>query len=79
MLYLDDVVVMAPSFEQHIERLEKVLLRLRQVGLKLKPCKCEMLQKIIRYLRHIISEERSTDPDKVEAVKDWAPPTHREL
>ena len=30
LLYLDDVVVMAPTFEQHMQSLEEVLTRLRQ-------------------------------------------------
>ena len=72
LLYLDDVIMMAPTFEQHLERLEEVLLRLRKAGLKLKPSKCEMLQKRVRYLGHIVGEDGvSTDPQKVQAVKEW--------
>ena len=76
LLYLDGVIVMAPTFEQHMERLEEVLLRLRKAGLKLKPSKCDMLQKQVRYVGHIVSEDgMSTNPEKVQAAKEWEIPT----
>ena len=66
---------MAATFEQHLERLEEVLLCLRGAGLKLKPSKCEMLQRRVRYLGHIVGEDGiSTDPEKVQAVKEWESP-----
>ena len=56
LLYFDDVIVEGSSFEQHCERLEEVLCRLRSAGLKLKPSKCELFQTSIKYLGHIVSE-----------------------
>jgi hypothetical protein len=44
LLYLDDIVVIAPDFETHLARLEEVFGRLRGAGLKLKPSKCQLLQ-----------------------------------
>ena len=81
LLHLDNVVFMAPTFEQHIQRFEDVFIRLRQAGLKLKPSMCEMLQKIFGHLRRIVSEEGiNTDPDTVDAVNSWTKQTHlREL
>jgi len=35
MVYLDDIVVFAPDFETHLQRLETVLDRLRWAKLKL--------------------------------------------
>ena len=68
--------MMAPTFEEHLQRLEEVLDRLKQAGLKLKPGKCEMLKRKVRYLRHIVSEEGvATEPAKVDAVRDWPIPT----
>jgi hypothetical protein len=43
LLYLDDIIVIAPDFETHLQRLTEVLRRLQQAGLKLKPSKCELL------------------------------------
>ena len=76
LLYLDDVIVIAPDFESHLERLEEVFKRLRGANLKLKPSKCELFKKEVRYLGHVVSSEGvSTDPEKVEAVKEWQSPT----
>ena len=35
LLYIDDVIIFADSFEQHLERLSEVLTRLQTAGLKL--------------------------------------------
>ena len=75
LLYLDDVIVIAPDFESHLERLEEVLGRLRQANLKLKPKKCELIQREVKYLGHVVSAAGvATDPDKIEAIRQWRPP-----
>ena len=40
LLYLDDIIVIAPDFQSHLSQLREVLDRLRAAGLKLKPSKC---------------------------------------
>ena len=76
LLYLDDVIVIAPDFQTHLDRLSEVLERLQQAGLKLKPKKCELLQTRVKYLGHLVSPDGiATDPEKVEAIKEWPPPT----
>ena len=76
LLYLDDIIVISPDFDSHLERLEEVLKRLRGANLKLKPSKCELFKDKVRYLGHVVSSHGvSTDPEKVEAVRSWKPPT----
>lgn len=76
LLYLDDIVVFSSSVKQHLERLEVVLGRLKQEGLKAKLSKCAFFQRDVLYLGHVISDQGvSTDPRKVEVVAKWQPPT----
>ena len=70
IIYLDDVVVHAPTVAEHLIRLEAVFLKLKEAGLKLKPSKCELFKKSIAYLGHIVE----TDPKKIAAVLEWPRP-----
>lgn len=75
LLYLDDIVVFSSTVEQHLERLEVVLGRLQEQGLKAKLNKCAFFQREVRYLGHVVSDQGvSTDPSKVEVVANWQPP-----
>ena len=77
LLYLDDIIVISPDFETHLERLEEVFTRLQKAGLKLKPSKCHLFQEEVKYLGHIVSRNGiSTDPEKVEAVAEWPTPSN---
>ena len=76
LIYLDDLIVISPDFDSHLERLEEVLRRLRGANMKLKHSKCELFKDEVRYLGHVVSLHGvSTDPEKVEAVKNWQSPT----
>ncbi|XP_075141571.1 uncharacterized protein LOC142217277 [Leptodactylus fuscus] len=81
LIYLDDVIVHAPTFEEHLRRLRQVLSRLRAHGLKIKPRKCHLFQTSIEYLGHEVSAEGVRPADsKVEAVSKWPQPkTLREV
>ena len=75
IIYLDDVVIYAPSVEEHLKRLGAVFQKLKEAGLKLKPSKYQLFKKSISYLGHVVSEEGvRTDPKKMEAVKKWERP-----
>ena len=75
LIYLDDICLFGVTFEQTLARLCEYFDRLRSANLKLKPSKCDFFQKEIKFLGHRVSEVGiSTDPQKVEAVKDWPTP-----
>ena len=70
LLYLDNVIVILPDFDSHLQKLEKVFRRLQNAGLKLKPTKCELLQDKVHYHGHVVSAKGVfTDPAKKEAIK----------
>ena len=73
--YLDDIVIFSKDLASHHERLEAVLWKLEEAGLKLKPSKCELFQWQIAYLGHIISTQGvATDECKIKAIKKWPTP-----
>jgi hypothetical protein len=78
LVYLDDVIVVGHTFQEHLLNLRKVLQRFREARLKLNPEKCQLLQKEVRYLGHIVSPEGvTTDPEKLEAVREWPTPRNK--
>jgi hypothetical protein len=76
LAFLDDVIVMSSTFEQHLERLKQVFDRFRGANLKLNAGKCHLMQEKVKFLGRIISEARiAPDPEKIRAVTEWPVPT----
>ena len=77
VIYLDDLIVFANSFEKHLYRLDLVLTRLRLHNIKLSPYKCTFIQEKVGFLGHIVSAEGiETDPEKINKVRNWPSPTN---
>ena len=75
LIFLDDLLVYSETPTEHLEHLEKVFLKLRAAGLKLKPKKCDLFQTQVNYLGHILDKTGiRPDPKKIEAVRDWERP-----
>ena len=67
-----DIIVFSQTPGKHVHRLKAVFNKLRAAGLKLKPYKCDLFKKEIKYLGHVFSQEGvSTDPDKIKSVTEW--------
>lgn len=75
LLYMDDIITPGSTVQESLKRLENVFQRLLEANLKLKPSKCIFFQKSVNFLGHIVSEKGvHTDPNKIEAVKNWPVP-----
>ena len=81
LVYLDDVLVFSKTIDEHLQRLEVALSRLRHHQLKLEPKKCVLFRPEVNFLGHVITPEGiKTDPDKIRAVREWKrPETLKEL
>ena len=76
LVYLDDIIILGRTFEEHLHHLQEVFDRLRQSGLKLKIAKCSLFQKEVCYLGHVVSNKGvATDPSKTDKVAHWPAPT----
>lgn len=68
-VFIDDILIAAPTARQHWRRVEAVLTRLQDAGLVLQRAKCVFFQTHVEYLGYIIDEAGiHTDPDKVAAI-----------
>ncbi|CAF1461519.1 unnamed protein product [Didymodactylos carnosus] len=76
LVYLDDVIVFSPTFEQHLEDVNKVCRVLSSANFKLNVDKCEFFKQQIEYLGHKI-HERGIQPSDghVQAIKNFPKPT----
>ena len=76
IIYLDGIIVLSRTLEEHLHKLKAVISKLRAASLKLKPTKCDLFQQQINYLGHVPSKEGvSTDPNQNKAVTEWPQPT----
>lgn len=77
VVYIDDIVVMGKTDDEHLEHLGKVLIRLQQAGLGLKMSKCRFMLQSIKYLGYQIDKDRlHAFPEKVEAIINAPNPTN---
>ena len=76
-VYLDDILIVSASFEEHLRDVEHVLDRLMEAGLRLKPSKCLFARKEVVYLGFTVSSEGVTpNHEKVKAIIDFPQPMH---
>jgi hypothetical protein len=76
VVYIDDILVYSKNEEEHASHLHVVPQRLRENRLYAKLSKCDFWLKEIKFLGHTISQAGIVvDPDKVQEVMNWKPPT----
>ncbi|KMQ84703.1 reverse ribonuclease integrase [Lasius niger] len=74
-VYLDDIIVISSTFDEHLKLLAEVFRRLRDARLRLNPAKCRFCVDQLRYLGHVVDRHGiRTDPEKVSAVVNWPEP-----
>ena len=74
--YIDDILIMGRTFEEHLNLVSKVLETLCKYKLKLNLDKCEFFRTQVKFLGHIVSTSGiKKTPGYVQDVKDFPKPT----
>ena len=77
IVFIDDILVYSGSPEEHAEHLWTVLQILKERQLYAKFSKCQFWLDKVAFLGHVISAKGiSVDPQKIEAIVNWKPPTN---
>ena len=76
IVYMDDIFIFAPDEATLMENMKRVLKRLQDNDLFLKPTKCKFNKMKVEYLGMVIEEGKiSMDPGKLKGIRDWPAPT----
>ena len=74
-VYVDDIIVMSKTEEEHLVNLRKLFERLRKYQLRLNPAKCTFGVKSGKLLGFIVSQKGiEVDPEKVKAILEMPEP-----
>jgi transposase InsO family protein len=75
LVYLDDILIMSRTPEEHVEHLRIVLSLLRKHKLYAKLSKCEFARASLKFLGHVVGAGTvSVDPVKIAVIRDWPLP-----
>ena len=79
--YLEDIIVVTETFEEHLKWLEAVLDKITQANLTVNPEKCEFCRAEEKYLGYVVNREGlSVNPEKTEPILSYpAPKNIRQL
>ena len=73
--YIDDFLVFSSTLQDHLEHLQEVINRLREVNLKLNPKKYKFVREEVDYLGHVITAEGlKPNPQLTDAVQKFPQP-----
>src|SRR5438445_8177084 len=76
VVYIDDIMIYSKTFGEHMEHVEMILKKLKEVNLMLKLKKCKWCEQNIEFLGHVVgSYGLKPNPGKIEKIKDMKRPT----
>jgi hypothetical protein len=75
LTFVDDIVTWADDFEQAVERVTDIFDRIARSGIKLRPDKCKLLAREIKFLSYTVSEQGIVPCcSKISAITEWPRP-----
>ena len=73
--YIDDIVILSSSWENHVGYVREVLSTLREAGLTASPKKCTWGGKVVEFLEHSLGEGKVSIPEsRVKALRNYNKP-----
>ena len=73
--YLDDVLVLGRTVQEHLDNLKEVFERFRKFGFKLKPKKCSFLKLETVFLGRVVNGKgTSLTKESVDLIQSWEAP-----
>lgn len=79
LIYVDDILVFGKTEEEHDRRLNAVLKRAKESGLKLSQEKSQIKRKCVKYLGYNLSSKGiSVNDEKIKAIVDFKAPTSKQ-
>lgn len=73
--YVDDILVVSETFEQHLEHLDKVFTRLKAANFTLRLKKCAFFREQMPFLGYVINASGiMPDPSRIQAIVDYTTP-----
>ncbi|XP_058208205.1 uncharacterized protein LOC131321220 [Rhododendron vialii] len=78
-VYIDDIVVKSHTFDEHVDYLRQVLMRMRQYKLKMNAMKCAFGVTAGNFLGFLVHKKGiEVDKDKAKAIIEAQPPTNKQ-
>lgn len=77
-VFIDDVIIISKTFEEHLSLLLRVLEKLYSANLTINLSKCQFFRSNLRYLGYVVDAKGlRTDPEKVAAILNYPTPTNK--
>ena len=74
--FVDDIIVHTETWQEHVNALRSLLVRLRELHLTARPTKCVIAVKSVAFLGHVIGDGTiQPNPDKVDSILNCSRPT----
>ena len=76
---MDDIIIIGRSEEEHDKIMRQVVERATEWNLKLNFDKCQIKQKSVKYVGHVLTDQGlKPNPDRVRAIQEMPTPTSKE-
>ena len=73
--YLDDIIIVSNTFEEHMNWLEHVLTRIKDAGLTINREKSEFCRSAVKFLGVLVNRDSfKPDPDKIAPILEYPMP-----